>query len=895
MKKILFLVPCSLFIFGGFSANAATVATRANQRTQSVLDAGTKVRDRVVSDTLYSADCYNEYFGCMDSFCKLDNDSGGTCQCSDENAQWAQIRADNIKKVADARALSDIEVERIGYGANADIMFSGGRQYDAQGNVIQSGAKDPAAEKAKKRTDLLSMWNRTATDIDPFSEASDDFSNKTGVALYNAVRDMCISRVSDKCKTDLPVLTQLYGAQIKSDCLAFKNLVTAEQITVNDELATAQKSVRDARAKKFATDNKYDLGACLVNYKECMQGDDACGKDWINCVSVTADLKATDSVGTGKTTMRNNRVAIGGRQNANDPFSISPDTQNMLDRKRTICDNVLDKCMAVRDMVWPAFLKEAAPDLKAAELRAESTQRRGCLTRVTDCIVAACRVQDMGHSGEMTMESCLAYPETVRDGQCKIEFDSCEKTVPSLWSYIQDKLAAMRVDACVDSVRTCFTSPNNCGPKFENCIGIDFAHMHQFCPEETLIACKGGADHVDWDRVNQLIMGLYLSMDNSALDNCQNVIDSAMIRACGSATDCNVFASDDTIGTNSLRPQKVGDIYRITGMISFGSIKVGGINTGVTDALSAKEGKDGGVIVLRPGEIGVQDYIYSMRAKNADVKDREAIFQNIESELNSIAGRVNQVINIVEQDPKVQYCITGRSMEQITGQDEMTKGRFPHLLDQTKILIAQNALMRANANYNRKLNAAIAEASANATLDMQQFMCQKMADIGPTAANAMIGPSSTLTTPFQISYDIGAGLDMDKLTKGGRGTEQMQYAHMSGSIYAIGGGKSESEISMTRSATAVFNRANGTCHLCTDTVVPGACTNEKKNVFWGLSSSNKNNCDKPDLVSKCEDIQMGSGAVTPSAPTPAPAPETNHFKEIAIKQHNEKLDEQGSN
>ena len=92
-------------------------------------------------------------------------------------------------------------------------------------------------------------------------------------------------------------------------------------------------------------------------------------------------------------------------------------------------------------------------------------------------------------------------------------------------------------------------------------------------------------------------------------------------------------------------------------MISFGSIKLG-------DA-SGKT-KDGDT-KLKPGEIGVEDYISHVRATFGDVKDADSIIPTIETELRNIAGTINRVTELIEQDQKIQYCITGRNLEQITG------------------------------------------------------------------------------------------------------------------------------------------------------------------------------------------------------------------------------------
>ena len=102
-----------------------------------------------------------------------------------------------------------------------------------------------------------------------------------------------------------------------------------------------------------------------------------------------------------------------------------------------------------------------------------------------------------------------------------------------------------------------------------------------------------------------------------------------------------------------------------------------------------------------------------------------------QEELNNIAGTINRTIEMIEQDPEIQYCVNGRSLEQITGKEgASTTGRFPNLLNQVKMQIAVAALRQAQDNYNAKLNDAIATATRDASADLAQYMCQKIAENG---------------------------------------------------------------------------------------------------------------------------------------------------------------------
>ena len=64
MKKIAFIalmvaLPC--------------VAFGAVAKKQSAIQNGTNVRARVAATGIYSAECYDAYYGCMDQFCMAGN------------------------------------------------------------------------------------------------------------------------------------------------------------------------------------------------------------------------------------------------------------------------------------------------------------------------------------------------------------------------------------------------------------------------------------------------------------------------------------------------------------------------------------------------------------------------------------------------------------------------------------------------------------------------------------------------------------------------------------------------------------------------------------------------------------------------------------------------------
>lgn len=816
-RIVLSVVVGALAIMPGHDAYALT--KKAGK--QSAIQNGTTVRTKTDASGLYDQACYDAYYGCMDQFCISDNESGGSCACSDLSIQYDKEFSEIQEILAEADRIATEEVEKVKLGAQADIVFTGTREYDADGNLkeIDEIGMD---SKEKKRADLMALWESNYDDTDEDSVwggSAADFSELVGASLYNAAEELCLEQVPEDCAGDITLLRNMYSRQITSDCKGYKNSIDSKRSQAEIALSDAKADVRTALKESFEAANKYDLGQCMVQFKKCMQTEDACGENWENCVATIAsenmqNNKAASTAGTTVATV--------------DVYDITASTMEVLSAKRTICENVLSQCVAVRDMVWPAFLREAAPTIKVAESAAESKFRQSCLTNISNCIQKACK-DDIAGKGVDSMDACLSRPDMARSF-CKVEIDPCERMEPLIWGYVVDKLAAMRVDACTQEVKDCFTADTRCGANFQNCIGMDYEYIHDICPIDSLVVCKANNPAFSMDDLDSMLMGLYLNIDNTALDQCQELVDRKMAEVCGSTTDCNKFAADDTIGTGSLRSQKDGNIYRVTGMISFGSIKMGDATGRTVDDGDEED------VRLGPGEIGVQEYLSQIRTRNATVPNSGAIIATIEEELNNIAGTINRTIEMIEQDPEIQFCVNGRDLSQITGnKNQKTTARFPNLLNQVKMQIAMSALRQAQDNYNKKLNKAVADATKDASADVAQYMCHKIAQNGG-AQVGVVEVDTSLTPPYAISYDVGTGLNLDDLTANAFGQTTF---------------KSDNGSGMIKETSALFNRETRNCHVCT-TITTQSCTVKGGNWFRKKNTS----CTTETKDPICEDIQM---------------------------------------
>jgi len=834
MRKIFSLL-LSVFVgFVIFNGDVSAAAKKASStKKQSALQAGTKVRAKTEAKGLYSEECYEAYYGCMDQFCIADNENGGSCMCSDDAAKYDE-QLESIKKtLSEAERISTEEVEKVQAGANADIIFKGEREYNDDGTVVKVG------EKKKATTSGWSSIYDQAEEEEEFSDGWEDIdlSDKVGKDLYTSAHQLCKEQMPDSCSKDMTMLTQMYSRQIISDCKGLANSIEQKKTEADAKLAEAKAAVRAALKDSLEESNKYDRGTCMVEYKKCMRSEDACGANWENCVFTIAseNMQNEKAESTANTTV-----------DTVNSYDITASTMSILESKRFICEKVLNSCVAVRDLIWDDFLREAAPTIKVAETNLESTKRQSCLGDISNCIQKACK-DDIAGKGVDTMDACLARPDMARSF-CKVQIDPCERMEPQIWDYVVSKLAAMRVDACTQEVKDCFMDENRCGENFVNCIGMDYKYIHDICPVDKLVVCKQTKPDFSMSDLDEMLMGLYLNMDNKALENCQNLAEEKMAELCGSTTDCNSFAADEFLGTSSVKSQKDGTVYRVTGMISFGNIKMGDATGSV---------KDGGK-VLKPGEIGVQDYIKEIKQKNNNVEDAEAIIASIEDELENIAGTINRTISLIEADQQIQYCINGRDLGQIngkktkSGKTDKTEARFPNLLSQYRVMIGMAALRKAQDNYNAKITEAISEATKNSSTDIAQYQCSQIAvtRTGSSSGN-VIEESTPLVAPYSISYEVGGGVSNADLMTGGAGTQTAALGSHNNGGYL--GGSSAKLGGVTKDVTSVFNRETRTCHICTQVTTQSCKTTGSSSWFH----NNRNtSCDTKAAEPNCEDVVM---------------------------------------
>lgn len=454
---------------------------------------------------------------------------------------------------------------------------------------------------------------------------NDDIVCKIGAAKYNAAVKMCEKDVSAECKSSFSFTKLQYTQNIRSDCSAYQAAI--KNIKEKGAAATSQarKSMRETAVEQFEAKNKYDEGRCVVELKKCMNGADVCGEDWTRCV--------------------------GG-----------------VEEKKFHCEPVLENCAAVRDSAWDGFVAEIAPTLKSAELDAENNARQACLTRMSDCVLNACR-ENIDGLGE-TMDGCLARPEMARSF-CKVELDECDET-GKLWVFVKQKLAAMRTGKCADEVNECLTGENACGEDFGNCIGMDIAAVYELCPAEKLVVCKQDNPDFSISDIGGMIWGIMARLEDKLTAKCTEIAEKRMLEVCGELNDCAPpFQNDKTT--------------HFLGAADFGRV---GFSNG-TEWSKCKENNAGAKCAAFPqaGTLLVDDYMETAGGAADAEKDR------IKSDLRTAATRIDTVIGEIENDAKVSWCINGRDLGQIGGEGT-TLARQPALTQRFRRVVAGAGLKK---------------------------------------------------------------------------------------------------------------------------------------------------------------------------------------------------------
>ena len=845
------------------TTKAPVVAARA-ATTQKVIGTGTKVAG-ATKNIVVSEECQQKYDGCMDSFCMLDNETGGRCICSDKNAELDSILAEIEKLDQQSYQMATFGVEKIEMGDDADAAIA--KANAAAQSVID---KDDEGKKNARRTLDLSMWD-TGVDFEEDyvfgASAMSPIEGKEGDALHRAAAGLCVAQIPE-CSSELQMLQMMYAQRIKSDCAAYENSLKQQKNSSAQKLAAAERALREAALDQLRTANKYDLGQCTVEFKKCMQTTGGCGDDFSGCASMVA----MDSTNIRQSTSKKSKsYQIKG---AVTTIEISSSTYDALMAKKPLCESVTKSCVNVASQVWDTFLREVAPQVKNAELIAEDKARQDCIGNISACFQKACKDTIDPNDPDGSYDMCLSRPGTMLN-VCKIPLNACGIDATSesaaaesdIWDFVVARLASMRVDSCTTEVKNCLQDDDRCGKDYTQCIGLDTDTIIRMCPYDKLTGCQKvyGEDDIRGDAVYEelstMVQGIMLNIDNAFLTECQAAADEAMIKVCGGTENCDALTVDENIGARSLEykiceytmSEKGLDLDYAKCRTNIDQIqdkelgRVEGSDSTELGPVTPFAGVLDGTIYWESVQVSddgrlssVDEYLAKIDgAKNMSAQQKD----RVKSELAVLQANIDAAINAIEADPKVQFCMTGREvqgMKRTDGDGKSTRtrigeksadaARFPELTKQMRSIIAMSALKIAKDNYYKKydelnekmlqdyakLGERMAEIQGENALDARREIARKacisFADGGVYAA---------VSSGVAVAAATGIGLLGNAGSGGANGEDSKMERKLIGS-------KSLNRWNYKETITSTFEWETLKCNRCTRSQ---QCSKTKKPLF----------------------------------------------------------------
>ncbi|MFQ6745012.1 MAG: hypothetical protein ACLRFN_03505, partial [Alphaproteobacteria bacterium] len=432
-----------------------------------------------------SANCRDAYRECMDEFCLLDESEGYRCACS-SNINKSKSLIQEIQKIQEeADKLYTEGVEREQLGAKARLVFG----------------ESEAAQKSSRASGLsFAEWLNSDSSDDEEELDADDM---IGDGLYSMAAEFCASEL-EACGAKAEMEEMLYTRQITADCKAFSSYLAEQKTNAQANKRTAEAAVRQARLSMLDTTNKYNRGECLLAYRACIADKGGCGANFENCLD--ADL-------------------LGRRANA--------------------CENVLDQCMSVRNIVLEDWEAESEAILVDAAKYADKYRRQTCFAQVQVCLEDGCSTG--------TNPACLTNVN-VAAGVCPI-IDECNDIIPGFKDSVNDKLGFLRTQFCQNDIDSClrdkcgenFTAPERVGKRVDEIVAL--------CPQNMFPSCKNET------QFDIIVSAAVLQMDYQMMQGCINYFSDQLGKVCG--TDMACLPSDDLVASLTEVPETTEELQKL--------------------------------------------------------------------------------------------------------------------------------------------------------------------------------------------------------------------------------------------------------------------------------------------------------------------------------------------
>ena len=91
--------------------------------SKDVMNTDTKIVS-ATTNTLVDEECQNSYFGCMDTFCMVENIAGGRCQCSNKHANLSVQLNDLMARDEKAENIAQYGADFVNMGGASDSVIN---------------------------------------------------------------------------------------------------------------------------------------------------------------------------------------------------------------------------------------------------------------------------------------------------------------------------------------------------------------------------------------------------------------------------------------------------------------------------------------------------------------------------------------------------------------------------------------------------------------------------------------------------------------------------------------------------------------------------------------------------------------------------------------------------
>ncbi|MDR1826057.1 MAG: hypothetical protein LBQ49_00005, partial [Rickettsiales bacterium] len=389
-----------------------------------------------------------------------------------------------------------------------------------------------------------------------------------------------------------------------------------------------------------------------------------------------------------------------------------------IEKTRPICEaGVVKYCVAVKDQVWPMFLEKVAPMLKSAELIAEQKQRNNRIGDIADCFQRSCQSQ-FGEKDAKGYDACLGNPVIMVES-CKVEMERAgvkANDSDPVWVFVRQKLGALRIDACTVQIKECIQNENSCGNDYAKCVGprgMDLDMVKKMCPLPKLTACaEDGKMQTNWEaQLNDIAMGLFLQIDNAAMDLCVAAIEEEVLRVCDSLDSCDKPFNSSKIG-EVLELDAGGETEAIiVGLVDLTKFEYcnPSLEGDVCTASFAKVNAEGMPVKDGAGKIQTTEGLSKYPTLKITGEGADGAPYTGASKVKSLANmqaikrQIDAVTSQLVMNPKIKGCTEGRDLSQISGEDKNTDARFPHMLDPYLGMVIMSGLTTADKNYRAQL------------------------------------------------------------------------------------------------------------------------------------------------------------------------------------------------